>query len=173
MKASAIVPCLFDKVEVSKMNRRYQPAGLIVLLILAACEARDDSEDLASFLQPEEQGDARAQFNLGLKYSKGQGVPQNYSEAMNWWRQAAEQGHADAQHFLGVMYHGGQGVPEDYVQAYAWYSLAAATGLRKSIEARQRVQAYMTPEQIAASQELSTELHEKIQARLDDNSEHP
>ncbi|MCH8098520.1 MAG: sel1 repeat family protein [Proteobacteria bacterium] len=37
-----------------------------------------------------EQGDAEAQFNLGLMYYKGRGVPQDYAEAVKWYRLAAE-----------------------------------------------------------------------------------
>ena len=44
-----------------------------------------------------EQGNADAQFNLGLMYEKGWGVPQDYKTAMKWYRLAAEQGDADSQ----------------------------------------------------------------------------
>ena len=33
-----------------------------------------------------EQGHASAQYNLGLKYGNGQGVPQDYKEAVKWTR---------------------------------------------------------------------------------------
>ena len=49
------------------------------------------------------QGNASAQFNLGIMYRIGQGVPQDYAEAMKWYRKAAEQGDASAQFNLGVM----------------------------------------------------------------------
>ena len=74
------------------------------------------------------QGDADAQFNLGVMYATGNGVPQDYVEAIAWHRLAAEQGHADAQFNLGVMYAEGNGVPQDYVEAGAWYRLAAEQG---------------------------------------------
>ena len=48
-----------------------------------------------------EQGNALAQFNLGIMYRRGQGVPQDYAEAVKWNRLAAEQGDAEAQHNLG------------------------------------------------------------------------
>ena len=51
-----------------------------------------------------EQGDAAAQYNLGLMYYTGQGVPQDYKEAVKWYRLSAEQGDATAQYNLGVMY---------------------------------------------------------------------
>ncbi len=39
-----------------------------------------------------EQGDAVAQYNLGVKYAQGEGVSEDYAEAIKWWRLAAEQG---------------------------------------------------------------------------------
>ena len=34
----------------------------------------------------------------------GQGVPQDYAEAVKWYRKAAEQGDVNAQHNIGLMY---------------------------------------------------------------------
>jgi TPR repeat protein len=76
-----------------------------------------------------EQGDATAQFNLGLIYKEGQGVLlQDYKEAARWFRLAAEQGHASAQFNLGFMYDNGQGEPQDYKEAVKWDRLAAEQG---------------------------------------------
>ena len=77
-----------------------------------------------------ENGDAETQFNLGVLYDNGgQGVPQDYKEAIKWYRLAADQGDADAQFNLGVFYHFGEGVPQDYKEAVKWYRLAADQGL--------------------------------------------
>ena len=38
-----------------------------------------------------EQGDADTQINLGINYSKGQGVPQDNVQAQMWWNLAAAQ----------------------------------------------------------------------------------
>lgn len=70
-----------------------------------------------------ERGHAGAQFNLGVIYECGKGVPQDFAEAAQWYRKAAEQGHAGAQFNLGVMYANGKGVPQDDVQAWAWASI--------------------------------------------------
>ena len=43
-----------------------------------------------------EQGDAETQYNLGLAYARGQGVPQDDQEAVRWYRLAADQGVAAA-----------------------------------------------------------------------------
>jgi TPR repeat protein len=75
-----------------------------------------------------EQGNAAAQFNVGLMYAQGWGVSRDYGEAAKWWRQAAEQGCADAQYNLGVTYGDGRGVPQDDAQAVKWYRRAAEQG---------------------------------------------
>ena len=73
-------------------------------------------------------GNANAQSNLGVMYDKGHGVPQDYAEAVRWYRLAAEQGNANAQNNLGFMYGKGRGVPQDDAEAVRWYRLAAEQG---------------------------------------------
>ena len=50
-----------------------------------------------------EQGDVGAQYNLGVMYADGEGVPEDDAEAVRWYRIAAEQGDVGAQYNLGVM----------------------------------------------------------------------
>lgn len=75
-----------------------------------------------------EQGNAAAQYNLGVRYDKGEGVAQDYKQAVVWFRKAAEQGNADAQTNLGASYYLGQGGAQDYKQAVAWFHKAAEQG---------------------------------------------
>jgi TPR repeat protein len=81
-----------------------------------------------------EQGNARAQANLGsiyihaYDYGCSGEVAQDYAQALAWYRRAADQGLADAQFNLGLMYADGPGVPQDYAQATAWYRKAADQG---------------------------------------------
>ncbi len=42
------------------------------------------------------QGEARAQYNLGLMYANGQGVPQDYVQAYFWISLSAAQGNRHA-----------------------------------------------------------------------------
>jgi hypothetical protein len=63
-----------------------------------------------------------------MRYFNGQGVAQDYKEAVNWFRKAAEQGHAMAQFNLGRMYYDGQGVAQDFKEAVNWYRKAAEQG---------------------------------------------
>ena len=76
-----------------------------------------------------EQGDAEGQLHIGYRYSVGQGVSQDYTEAVRWYRLAADQGNATAQYNLGVRYDNGEGVPLDYGEAVRWYRLAADQGV--------------------------------------------
>jgi len=96
-----------------------------------------------------EQGHADAQFNLGVMYSNGQGVPQDNAQARDWLQKAAEQGMADGQVKLGIMYQDGLGVLQDYVQAHMWYNLAAAQNQELATKLRAALADDMTPEQIA------------------------
>ena len=75
-----------------------------------------------------ETGDSSAQLSLGLMYEFGQGVLQDYAEAVKWYRLAAEQGEVDAQFNLGGLYESGQGVLQDYKEAVKWWRLAAEQG---------------------------------------------
>jgi TPR repeat protein len=77
-----------------------------------------------------DEGNVDAQFNLGLLYSSGQGLPQDDAQALIWFHKAADQGDARAQVSLGGMYRVGRGVRQDYAQAAAWFRKAANQGNR-------------------------------------------
>ncbi|MGA2402736.1 MAG: tetratricopeptide repeat protein [Syntrophobacteraceae bacterium] len=79
-----------------------------------------------------EQGNADAQWNLGVMFANGQGVQKDYVEAVKWTGKAAEQGVADAQYNLGVMYYNGTGVPQDYTEAVKWFRRAAEQGVAEA-----------------------------------------
>jgi len=96
------------------------------------------------------QGNADAQFNLGMLYER-----HRYAEAAKWYREAADQGLEDAQFNLGLLYAKGQGVPRDDVQAYMWFELSAAQGDQSAANNRDAAAQRMTPEQIAEAQKLA------------------
>jgi len=95
---------------------------------LNAAKRGDYAAALKEWRPLAEQGDASAQFNLGLMYAEGQGVPQDHAEAVKWYRRAAEQGHAGAQNNLGGMYAEGKGVLQDHAEAVKWFRRAAEQG---------------------------------------------
>jgi uncharacterized protein len=75
-----------------------------------------------------EQGDALAQYHVGLLYHKGRGVPQDDAQARKWYANAAAQGQTKAQFSLGTLYFNGEGGPKDYQQALRWFRLLANQG---------------------------------------------
>ncbi len=61
-------------------------------------------------------GDAEAQFRIGLRFASGEGTV-DYEHAAHWYLKAANQNHASAQFNLAVMFAEGQGVPRDDARA--------------------------------------------------------
>ena len=61
-------------------------------------------------------------------HANGDGVPENYAEAVKWFRIAVAQGYAGAQYNLGLMYHHRLGVLENHAEAIKFYWLAAKQG---------------------------------------------
>ena len=90
--------------------------------------ATDDIEAAQCYHKAAEQGDADAQFKLGVCYANGTGVVKGAVEAVKWYRKAAEQGDAKAQSLLGVCYANGTGVTKDDIEAAQWLRKAAEQG---------------------------------------------
>ena len=104
-------------------------SAFLILLLIGFAGGSYGQPDFEETKRLAEQGDADAQYNLGLMYFRGDGASQNYAEAVRWYRLAAEQGGAGAQFSLGLMYFSGsEGVPKDDVEAVKWYRLAAEQG---------------------------------------------
>jgi TPR repeat protein len=97
-------------------------------------------------------------------YHNSKGVPQDYAQAVTWFRKAADQGDADAQFFLGLMYAKSEGVPQDYVLAHMWLNLASSRYSESEKERREKAEknrdiaaTKMTPAQVAKAQKLARE----------------
>ena len=67
-----------------------------------AYEAGDYATALKEWRPLAEQGYASAQYNLGLMYGNGEGVPLNYIKAYMWTSLAKAQGNKDAAHNLDL-----------------------------------------------------------------------
>ena len=121
------------------MNKKYWIIAALLLSVVnvskadfeegyQAAQRKDYATALKEWQPLAEQGNAVAQYNLGVMYDKGRGVTQDDAQAVEWYRKAANQGYADAQFNLGVMYDNGQGVPQNYARAGFWYKKSAAQG---------------------------------------------
>jgi TPR repeat protein len=75
-----------------------------------------------------EKGEPKALYSLGKRCEKGDGMPQDYARAAEYYRQSAEKGFAFAQTDLAALYMKGSGVTQDYNRAAYWYRKAAENG---------------------------------------------
>jgi TPR repeat protein len=112
-----------------------------------------------------EQGDAQAQFNLGLLYVDGHGVPLDYGQAVTWFTRSAEQDYGKAQLNLGALYGVGKGVKRDYLQAYKWLNLCAAKGDSKCVAQRDLVAKKLKGGQLAEAQKMSSQFAPKSEEK--------
>ena len=123
------------------MKLRRAIAAIVLVSAFAAPEAAGTFEDAVDahargdyatalrLIRPlANDGDASAKFNLGLKYTIGQGVQQDNAAAALWFRKTAEQGYAPAQSNLGSLYLYGRSVTQDDNEAVMWFRRAADQG---------------------------------------------
>ena len=80
-----------------------------------------------------ENGNAEAQYRLGVMYRDGIEVPPDDDMSFSWITKAAEQGYAEAQYHLGTMYAmsrylNNEEIPPDKEMAIEWYIKAAEQG---------------------------------------------
>lgn len=140
-KLSAAVNQLIKIVQLSKAKRSL-PNDMLWLSLSMGTNNIDElldqvidrfvdtysSEDFDSIRSMAEQGNARAQYSLGNCYHFAQGVEEDQSRAVEWYRKAAEQGYIDAQCHLGYCYEYGQGTKENKIKAVEWYQKSAEQG---------------------------------------------
>ena len=94
----------------------------------AAAEAEDFSTALKEWRPLAEQGDAQAQWGLGILYFSGKGVLQDNRNAFKFYKLAADQNNPDGQLGLATLYLEGLGVIQDYKAARTWFRKAANQG---------------------------------------------
>ncbi len=138
------------------------PAWAVFDKGVAAYKRGDYATAILEWRPLAKQGNANAQYNLGVMSGEGLGVPQDDARAVHWWRKAAEQGQAEAQNNLGFMYNSGHGVPQDYAQAYMWFNLAASRfppgeDRDQAVKNRDLLTKRMTPAQISEAEKLAQE----------------
>lgn len=114
------------------MRRKFHGSSFVASVLfvsLLAISTHAQLTDFAELSAKAAQGNAEAQFTLGLRHVRGEGVPQNNSEGIRWLQKSAEQGFAPAQSELGYMYEHGHGTAVNYGEALKWYRKAAEQGL--------------------------------------------
>jgi len=148
------------------MTRRWTTFfAAVVLVAVTVVVGTAQQESIEETRAKAERGDAQAQYELGVSYEDGRGVPQDDAEAVRWYRLAAEQGHAWAQYELAVNYEDGRGVPQDDLLAHKWANLSASRmgdgPIRNVIRRlRDKIASRLTPDQRIEAQRLAREWNE-------------
>ncbi len=148
--------------KVAEQNDRRGQSMLGVMYTNARGVPQDYTEAMKWFRKAAAQNSAHAQYNLGFMYANGKGVTQDDTESANWYRKAAEQNDANSQRILSEMYVAGRGVSKDLVQAHAWSQVYIANGNEAARPGLKKLEAEMTPEQIAAAAKRAGEITEKL-----------
>ena len=126
---------------------------------------RDCRKATTWYKKAAEKGQVNAQTSLRVQFYRGDGVLQDFIEALLWFRKSAREGHHGGQYFLGRMYENGEGVPQNVIQAYGWLDLSAAQGHEPARVLRDKLRSRMSRVQIKEAQELSHELDARIGSR--------
>lgn len=126
---------------------------ILALTLLYIWTKPKSSSNFAKIRKTAETGDVHAQNQLGTMYGSGDGIKQDYLEALYWFKLAAEQNYAKAQNNVGIIYFEGQGVPQDYVMAYLWFSRANANGHKLAHEKLSYLKEIMSLEQLNEAKE--------------------
>jgi len=115
----------------SPMNEQFSPENLPGASrqeVMSAIQEPIRDMDLPRTSNLAKAGNMEAQYEMGLRSADGNGVPQDYAEAMRWFTKASERGSSEAQLKLGLGYMKGIGVPYDENQAVIWFKRAANSG---------------------------------------------
>ena len=73
-------------------------------------------------------------YFVGSLHYNGQGITQDYVEALKWYHKAADAGEVRAMYVIGFQHDSGKGVTQDYVEALKWYQKAADKGYAPAIK---------------------------------------
>jgi putative methionine-R-sulfoxide reductase with GAF domain len=114
---------------------------------------RPRPKSLAELRKLADHGEAEAQWQMGVRFHNGEGVPHDDAQATQWFHRAAEQGHVTAEATLGAYYWAGRGVPQDLSQAYFWSAIALAQGDENSKSRLEGLASQMTRAQVSAARQ--------------------
>lgn len=86
------------------------------------------SNELKEIISKAVVGDKVAQKSLGYKYYYGEGLSQDYTKAIYWYKASASHGYSVALYNIGICYQQGTGVTQSYTEAFKWFLRAAEKG---------------------------------------------
>jgi GAF domain-containing protein len=166
---TAVVAMVAGYLAAPLIERRWVPSpqasqnsAAAVLEVASRVSPQGMDGHVAQSLQPKslpelrrlaQQGNAEAQWRMGVRYHDGEDVPHDDAEAARWFQRAAEQGNVDAQGALGAFYWQGRGVPQDLSKAYFWSEIAMAQGDEISKGRVEGLASQMTRDQVSSARQ--------------------
>ena len=111
-----------------RMISRLRISNLLSMALLAASIWALSANAMAA----QESVDSQALHSMGGRYEDGDGVPQDYAKAREYYEKAGEMGNARALSRLGTMYRTGLGVPKDLERAIGYYQRSVSLGFKWS-----------------------------------------
>ena len=83
---------------------------------------------ISEWIPVAENGNARAQYNLGWMHANAKGTAQDFKVAIEWYKKSAVLGNVNAQYNLANLYLRGQGAAQNDKLAFSWFIKAAEQG---------------------------------------------
>ena len=84
--------------------------------------------DIRELIKKANEGDAKSQYELAMRYIDGDGVKQSYYNAALYARMSADQNYPEGMNLFGYLLFNGTGVSQNQAEAVMWYSKAAELG---------------------------------------------
>ncbi len=116
-----------ERVEVAKADERLEENTPPTVVAPATFDVPENA-GTAALVAAAESGDPKALFQLGMRYSEGNGVKRDMAASAEWFSRAAELGFAPAQYSIGSLHEKGIGVERDVDRAAGFYEQAAMQG---------------------------------------------
>lgn len=134
-------------------------------------DAPKPDSSAANLLEKATNGDAKAQYGLGVLYANGSGVPLDKSQSVEWFHRSAGQGNVYAQEMLGMDYLSGDGIQQNYIKAYFWLDIASKSSMPEAVSGeraaeRDAAAVYLTPDELLHTQN-------SVNKWIEDNSTKP
>ena len=109
---------------------------LFFLVALASQNLVSDSErekkEFVYDLSLATQGIIVSQYNTGVNYSLGLGIPVDMEKSVYWFQEATKQGHSKAPFNLAILYAKGSNVPKNITLSETYFLLAAERGNKEA-----------------------------------------
>lgn len=142
--------CLHYNIQWHKLAQKGDIESIVNIgTDFARCDMMQHAVTCWKYLIDSNKGTAEAFSNLGVSYYYGNGVSQNYEQAVLYYQKAAEMGHPFGLYNLAVAYENGNGITKNMDAAINCYIMAAEKHLNIAIDALIRLGVYSETQGIA------------------------